>query len=136
MVVSMVDATLDEVRRREWKRVGVLGRGEPRVYAHRLAAMDVACETIDRGLRAHLDAAIFRLMEGRVDAESVAAAHDAVAALRGRNVDGIIPGCTQVPLLLGVAADNDAELVNPAELLAAAAVKAALASEAVTAAPT
>ncbi|MEO6457976.1 MAG: hypothetical protein ABIO92_06845 [Chloroflexia bacterium] len=49
-----------------------------------------------------------------------------MAALRGQGADGIILGCTEIPLLLrerGVAPD----LINPAELLAEAAVRHAIA---------
>ena len=35
-VVSIVEATLADVRRRQWKRVGVLGLGEPVVYTRPL----------------------------------------------------------------------------------------------------
>jgi aspartate racemase len=124
-VVSIVEATLAEVRRRQWKRVGVLGLGEPVVYTRPLAELAIACEIIDAGPRATLDAAIFRLMEGRNDAESFAVARQAVTALRDRGVDGVILGCTEIPLLLREAADEE-DLMNPSQLLAEAAVKAAM----------
>ena len=124
-VLSMVEATVEEVRRRQWKRVGVLGLGDPVVYTRPLGQLGIACETADAGPRAALDQAIFRLMEGRDDAESAAAARGAVAALRASGVDGVILGCTEIPLLLREAADA-ADLINPAQLLAEAAVRAAL----------
>ncbi len=122
-VLSMVEATLEEVRRRRWRRVGVLGLGEPALYTEPLGRLGVACETLEAGPRADLDDAIFRLMEGRSDA---APAGRAMAALRARGVDGVVLGCTEVPLLLGEAADAE-DLINPAQLLAEAAVRAALA---------
>ena len=65
-------------------------------------------------------------MEGRNDAESTAIAREAVTVLRARGVDGIILGCTEIPLLLPN--DLDApDLINPAQQLAEAAVKHALA---------
>jgi aspartate/glutamate racemase len=64
-------------------------------------------------------------MEGRDDAGSAAAARRAVSALRARGVDGLILGCTELPLLLRE--DTEAEdLINPGQLLAEAAVKEAL----------
>jgi aspartate racemase len=86
------------------------------------------CETVDGGPRAALDGAIFRLMEGRDDAEPAAAARRAVAALRARGVEGVVLGCTEIPLLLRESAD-EADLINPAQLLAEAAVRATLAEE-------
>ncbi|HEX4797619.1 MAG TPA: amino acid racemase [Humisphaera sp.] len=127
-VVSMVGATLDEVRRRGWKRVGVVALGQPIFYTEPLGRLGVACETLDAPAGDALDRAIFRVMEGREGAQDTAAALAAVKQLRGRRVDGIILGCTEVPLLLGAAADEDPDLLNPAELLASAAVSAAMQS--------
>jgi aspartate racemase len=124
-VLSMIEATLAEVRRRQWQRVGVLGFGDPVVYTRPLGQMGIVCETMEAGSRAALDGAIFRLMEGRDDAESVAVAREAVATLRARGVEGVILGCTEIPLLLRETADA-ADLINPAQLLAEAAVRAAL----------
>jgi aspartate/glutamate racemase len=50
---------------------------------------------------------------------------DAVDPLRARRVDGIILGCTELPLPLGEDAAAP-DLVNPTHLLAAAAVRAAM----------
>ena len=124
-VVSIIEAAIDEVRRRGWRRVGVLGLGEPVVYTEPLARLGLCCETIDVPTRNALDAAIFRVMEGRDDAGARAVGEAAVAQLRARDVDGVILGCTEIPLLLGPAADEDDRLLNPTELLAAAAVAAA-----------
>lgn len=124
-VLSLIEVTLAEVQRRHWKRVGVLGLGEPVVYTRPLGQMGIVCETAEAGSRAALDGAIFRLMEGREDAESAAFAREAVAALRARGVEGVVLGCTEIPLLLREAADA-ADLINPAQLLAEASVQAAL----------
>ena len=124
-VLSMIDVTLAEVRRRQWRRVGVPGFGDPIVYTKPLAAMGLASETIAGELRTRLDDAIHKVMEGREDADSVRAAREAVDELRARRVDGIILGCTEIPLLLGDAASAQ-DLVNPLQLLSDAAVNHAL----------
>jgi aspartate racemase len=126
-VLSMIETTLGELRKRQWHRVGVLGLGEPRIYTAPLDAMGLAFETLDAGERPALDAAIFRVMEGRDTAEDAATARAAVADLRARGVQGVILGCTEIPLLLGAEADEAADLINPAHLLAEAAVQAAIA---------
>jgi aspartate racemase len=124
-VLSMIEVTLAEIRQRGWQRIGVLGFREVSVYAEPLRRVHLTPETIGAGLHATLDASILALMEGRVSAESTATAREAVATLRARGVDGIILGCTEIPLLLGE--DLGApDLVNPAQLLAEAAVKCAL----------
>ncbi|HYP26909.1 MAG TPA: amino acid racemase [Blastocatellia bacterium] len=125
-VLSMIDVTLEEVRRRQWRKVGVLGFGDPMVYTKPLGEMKLAFETIEGELRGKLDGSIMRVMEGRDDAGSAGIARDAVAALRARGVEGIILGCTEIPLLLGGSA-SEPDLVNPAQLLAEAAVRYALA---------
>ena len=124
-VLSIIDVTLDELRRRGWTRVGVLGLGEPVVYTPRLEALGVAHEILEADRRAPLDGAIFRLMEGRDGDEERRVAREAVERLRGRRVEGIILGCTELPLLLREHAEA-ADLLNPAQLLAEAAVLHAL----------
>jgi aspartate racemase len=121
-VLSMIEVTLDEIGRRKWKKVGVLAFGSPMVYTKPLGEMKIDFEIIDGAALAKLDAAIMKVMEGRDDTESAAAAHEAIKTLRARKVDGIILGCTEIPLLLGENA-AEADLVNPAQLLAEAAVK-------------
>jgi aspartate racemase len=123
-VLSMVAVTLNEVQRRRWKRVGVLGLGDPVIYTRPLAQLGIACEIADTGAQAALDGAIFQVMEGRDDAASAAIARSAVADLRSRGVEGVILGCTEIPFLIGEAED-DASLINPMQLLAEAAVRVA-----------
>lgn len=76
--------------------------------------------------RARLDGAIMKVMEGRDHTESAAVAREAVNVLRAREVDGIILGCTEIPLLLREDS-GEPDLLNPAQLLAHAAVSYALA---------
>src|SRR5262249_22291695 len=96
-VLSMIEATLEEVRRRQRKRVGVLGLGDPVIYTEPLGRLGIAWEIADAERRAALDGAVFRLMEGRDDAESAAAARAAGSGLPARRVDGVILGGTEVP---------------------------------------
>jgi aspartate racemase len=125
-VVSMVDAVIAEVRGRGWRRVGAVGFGDPVVYTGPLGELGIEMETIDGELQTRLNAGILRVMEGRADAAARAAALEAVSELRERGAEGVILGCTEVPLLLGeVAAGPD--LIDPLPLLAEAAVARALA---------
>jgi aspartate racemase len=124
-VLSMIDVTLDAVRARGWKRVGAVGLGIPTIYTDRFAPLGIAAETLAPDQSDPLDRAIFALMEGRETDASRRSAHEAIAALRARAVDGIILGCTEIPLLLGDAADAP-DLLNPAQLLAEAAVAMAI----------
>ncbi|UCG25857.1 MAG: aspartate/glutamate racemase family protein [Chloroflexota bacterium] len=121
-LLSMIDVTLDEVVRRGWQSVGVLGLGQPQVYLEPLAEMNLDAETIPAEFQAILDEAVFALMAGQETEKSTAAAWSAIQYLRAKNVDGIIPGCTEIPLLLG-GVEAEPDLLNPAQLLAEAAVR-------------
>jgi aspartate/glutamate racemase len=121
-VLSMIDQVLDEVRRRHWKRVGVLGLGQPKIYMEPLRAAGIECDTIEPPLRDQLDRSIFLLMEGRDGPQTQAIARQAVDALRA--ADGIILGCTEIPpLLADPNLDADPRFINPLVLLADAAVR-------------
>jgi len=126
-ILSMIDSTLTEVRRRGWKRVGVLGLGDPVVYTRPLGEMGMGFETVSGGTRDALDAAIFRVMEGREESKSSEALRNAMAELRGREVDGIVLGCTELPVLYGSSVDDEQGIINPTQVLAEAAVRTAMA---------
>jgi len=109
-----------------WRAVGVLGfAAAPALYLEPLRARGIRCETIDAALQARLDAGLTAVMEGREGPVETEAARAAVETLRGRAVDGVILGCTEIPLLLGEEADAK-DLVHPAALLAEAAVRLAI----------
>ena len=58
-VLSMIDVAVDEVARRGWRHVGVLGfAGAPAPYVEALGARGVRHATIDRALQARVDAGI------------------------------------------------------------------------------
>jgi aspartate racemase len=124
-VLSMIDRVLDEVRRRGWRRAGVMGFGDPRVYTAPLGELGIACETLPPELRGRLDRGIAAVMECAERDEDRRTAAEAVAALRERDVEGTILGCTEIPLLLG-AEERAADLIHPLQLLAEAAVEAAI----------
>jgi len=124
-VLSMIEITLEEVRRRGWRRVGVVGMGLPAVYTVPLESGGIGFEILGEEQRARLNGAIVKLMEGREDPAARAIAVESVTALRERGVDGVILGCTEIPLLMGELAEAPG-LLNPAALLAEAAVARAI----------
>jgi aspartate racemase len=125
-VISMIDATLEEVRKKGWQKTGVLGLMNSNIYTTRPIDTGIAFETIDNTLQEKLNLAIFRVMEGREDETDRAVAMEAITQLRNKKVDGIIPGCTEIPFLLG---ENmrASDLLNPVQLLAEATVRFCLA---------
>ncbi len=127
LILSMIDVTLAEVKVRGWRKIGVLGFGDPNVpvYTRPLSQLDLAFETVTPELQGRLNAVVGAFYEGVENERSIQAVRDATAYLREKFVDGIILGCTELPLLLHEGADA-ANLINPAQLLAEAAVKQAM----------
>jgi aspartate racemase len=102
-----------------------VGLGEPTIYTVALDALSIPYETLSPELRDALDARVFAYYEGVETHESHKAALNAVEYLRARGCDGIVLGCTEIPLLLWDRADAP-DLVNPTELLAESAVRLAM----------
>jgi aspartate racemase len=125
-VLSMIEVTLDEVARCGATRVGVLGFGGPSpLYLEPLGRRGIACETIDASVQASIDAAVRAVMEGRNGQAEADVALGAVSRLRARGTNGIVLGCTEIPLMLG--RDREAaDLIDPGAVLAEAAVRFAL----------
>ena len=126
-LLSMIHVALREVRRRGWRRVGVLGFLDADVPVYTMAdgADAFRFEILDEKRQVDLNAAILRVMEGREDDASRAAARSAVRELRSRGVDGIVLGCTEIPLLLS-GEEGAADLLDPAASLAVAIVEEAM----------
>lgn len=127
-LLSIVDVTIDRLQQRNPRSVGVIATGDSlkhRLYQGRLDAINVPYKVIPEDLANRLDEDILALIEGR--GEDVGrTAEEAVSYLRERDADYIILGCTEVPLLLGDAADEP-DLINPIQLLAEAAINRAIA---------
>lgn len=119
-LLSMVDLALDEVERRGWRCVGVLGFGDPVVYTDRLQCRGLEVRTAPADTRHVLDRAIRAVLEARAGDHENETARAAVAQLLSAGADGVIAGCTEIPPLLGAPADVD-DILNPLPLLAEAA---------------
>jgi aspartate racemase len=130
-LLSIIETTLAEIERRGLQRVGVLGHGEPKVYTEPLGQRGVATEVLasrdEMDLRGHIDDAIRALMEGRMDPQVPSMVRRAIDILRARDVQAVVLACSELPLMLGSHADEAADLINPTELLAEAAVRRAMA---------
>lgn len=124
-LLNMIELTMVEVDRRKLRTVGVVGLGEPAVYLRPLHVHGRTAVILPEKERNSLDSAIVAVMEGRAGPEEQSIACAAAQSLRTKGVDGIILGCTEIPLLLGTDA-NAPDLINPIQLLAEAAVQRAL----------
>jgi aspartate racemase len=128
-LLSIVDITVDEVIRRHCKRVGIMAIGltlGKRLYQDPLAEKGIESVVLPKELSERLDnEGVYQIQEGATLAEINNVAHEAIEYLRKQKVDGIILGCTEIPILLGDVA-NDSDIINPSQLLAEAAVEKAL----------
>jgi aspartate racemase len=125
-VLSMIDVTVDEAARRGWRHVGVLGfAGAPAPYVAGLGARGIRHATLGSALQAPMDAGIRAVAEGREGQAETEAARAAVQSMRAVPVDGVVLGCTEIPLMLGEEAEAG-DLLSPAALLAEAAVRVAI----------
>ena len=123
-MISIIDVTVAELRRRDVSRVGLTGLGIPKVYAERLAAEGFEVVTAKPDQVSALDEGILTLMEGRITDGHRERGRAVVEAVRAQGVDATILGCTEIPLIIGDVADGE-DLINPAQLLAEAAVRRA-----------
>jgi aspartate racemase len=126
-VVSMVDAVIAEVRRRGCRQVGLVDFRPAAwgVYPPHLERLGVRWAELPGRVRDDLAGVMRAVNAGRNGDAEEAQLRLAVSLLRARPADGIILACTEFPLALAGALEPD--LINPAELLAEAAVRAALA---------
>jgi aspartate racemase len=126
-VLSMVDATMNEVRRRNLKCVGIVDFRPPQlsVYPRPLERAGICWEALPDSMLPAMYRAILTVDEGRAGRQENDILRAGLAHLRARHVDGIILACTELPFLLREA-DMASDIINPAELLAQAAVRFAI----------
>ncbi len=125
--LSMIEITLEEIRRRGWKRVGVMGFRDPNVpvYTIPMKERGITPETLSDEMQSHILEAVPHLMAGiETDADRMAV-RNGVNQLRARGVDGVLLGCTEFAFLYGEGTEAP-DLINPAQLLAETAVHKAM----------
>jgi aspartate racemase len=103
-LVHIADATGREVRAAGLGTVGLLGTlptMERDFYRARLAAMGIEVLVPDDAGRQFVDRAIYdELVRDRFLPETRTAFLQVIAALRARGAEGVVLGCTEIPLLI------------------------------------
>lgn len=127
-ILSIVDVAVDEVKRRQNKRIGVMAIGptlRAGLYQRPLEAIGVETIPLPDEYSNELDEkGIYMVQEGENPTDYTLSVTQAIQYFKDQNVDGIILGCTEIPLLL--ANPDDPLIINPSQLLAEAAVRIAL----------
>ncbi|GAB4423923.1 MAG: amino acid racemase [Chloroflexi bacterium OHK40] len=126
-VVSMVDAVVAEVQRRGCRHVGLVDFRPAAwgVYPPHLEALGLSWVELPSRYQEQLATVMRAVNEGRNGDAEEAQLRLAILLLQARHADGIILACTEFPLALSGSLEPD--LINPAELLAEVAVRAATA---------
>jgi aspartate racemase len=126
-VVSMIDAALSNVLRRGCRRVGLVDFRPAAwgVYSPGLDRLGVAWEALPDEQMQSMTGVMLAVDEGRAGAAEERLLQEAIALLRHRGADAIILACTEFPLAL--TGELAADIINPTDLLATAALDAALA---------
>ena len=124
--IDMVAETAKAAKAGGARRIGVLATpGGEALYAEGLAAEGVETVRLSEADRARFMTVVFGVKAGDVGAEQRAAMRELAGALIAAGAQGIIGGCTEVPLLLD-AADVAVPLTDSAEVLAKVCVQACL----------
>jgi aspartate racemase len=110
-MLSMMTAVADTIEAAGLRKVGLLGTRftmESRLYPDVLEPRGIETLTPDRQDRATINRVIYEeLTKGQVQPESRAAYIAIIDKLAGQGAQGIILGCTEIPMLI---AQNDAAL--------------------------
>lgn len=126
-VLNMIDLVIEKVRSRKPKKTGVLAFGptlKHRLYQNRLDELGIAWEVCSEELSLEIDQAIRSVMEGRKHLDPVRGA--VINFCEFQHVDTVIFGCTELPFLYSGLLQFEHYIINPAALLAEAAVKWAM----------
>ena len=127
--LHIAEAVAQEARRRTLKKLAVTGTRylmTGPVYRDTLANFDIECAIPDAADRERIDEIIFtQLVKGVVTEESRMEFNTIVARMKQRGCDGVVLGCTEIPLLV---APEDCPLppLDSTRLLACAALREAL----------
>lgn len=103
-MLSLLDAVADEVERREIETVGLLGTAftmEETFYPEALAERGIAVLVPSAEERKVVNGVIYdELVAGRIRDSSREAISGIIKELEARGADGVILGCTELPLLV------------------------------------
>jgi len=129
-LIHIADATAAEIRSRKLKTVGLLGTRytmEMDFYAGRLEKKHGLNVLVpgEIGRREVHDIIFKELAHGRIRTESRAVYQRIIAGLQNRGAEGVILGCTEIPLLIK-AGDSPIPTFDTTALHCRAAVDAAL----------
>ena len=124
-LVHIATATGNRIRAAGLNRVGLLGTRptmERRFYRQRLEAMGIELVVPDEAARAFVHDAVYgELVVGRFEPATKRAFLEVIAELQSRGAQGVVLGCTEIPLLVKQE-DSDLPLFDTLAIHAEAAI--------------
>jgi aspartate racemase len=124
--IDMIAATVAAAKGYDARSIGILATpGGEALYVAALTAAGVKPVVLQGDDRAAFMACVYGVKRGDVGVDNRAAMARLAEALTVAGADAVIAGCTEVPLLLD-AADVSVPLVDSAEILAEACVRACI----------
>lgn len=124
--IDMIAATVAAAKGYDARSIGILATpGGEALYVAALTAAGVKPVVLQGEDRAAFMACVYGVKRGDVGVDNRAAMARLAEALNVAGADAVIAGCTEVPLLLD-AADVSVPLVDSAEVLAKACVRACI----------
>ena len=130
--LHIAEVVAAEAAARGFRRVGLTGTRwlvESDVYPGRLAARGVACVRPEAADRAEMTRIIMdELVCGVFRPEAVAWFQRVIGRMRAAGCDGVVLGCTEIPLILSDA-NSPLPVLDSTRLLARAAVRRAVAGD-------
>jgi len=136
-LLHIADVTAQAIHAKGSRVVGLLGTRftmEQPFYVDRLASHGIGCVVPDEPARAEVHRIIFdELCKGQILDSSRMALQEICAGLASRGAEGIVLGCTELPLILS-ADDTTLPIFDTTSLHALAAVEFALGATGATAA--
>ena len=125
-LLSLIDVSVDEVVRRNNKKVGILAIGltiRKQLFQAPLLGRGIETVVLPKNLGDKLeDEAIYPVQEGRVFTKPPKILTDCVSYFKDKNVDSVILGCSEIPILLTNKYQSEI-LINPSQLIAETALR-------------
>lgn len=129
-LLSLIDVAVAEAVRKNFRKVGIMAIGvtiREGLFQKPLAAAGIESIVLPEALGKRLDdEGVYPVQEGAEPSEHSTVAFEAIEFLKSQGAEAVILGCTEIPLLLGEAADAE-RIINPSELIARAVIERALA---------
>ena len=124
LILSIVEECARECERKKFRKVGLLASKttvKSRLHSRELRKQGIELLTPDDVDQAQVNSIILNILNGKAEAKDKQRLLTIINELGSRGADGIILGCTDLPLLI-TEKDTSVPLINTCELLENAAV--------------